>query len=574
MTIPASYFVNVNPGVIGSGGNPLSLNGVILSQNLLLPTGGVNSFGSAAAVSAFFGPASAEYTAAQTYFLGYDNSTVKPGTLYFAPYNLAPRSAWLQSGNLAGMTLTQLQALSGKLVITVDGVTYESSAINLSSATSFSNAASTITTAFSSDLTCTWDAINSTFQFSSTTTGTSSTMSYAVGTEGTATACTSSGTSLTIGGTVTGSFNVGDIVEGTDSTNTIPQNTTIISQTSGTAGGAGVYVISHAATPGNLTSCTVSGFDSNGALAVGLAITPSTGAILSQGAALDTPATAMANVILNTQNWVDFTTMWEPNLAYKELFAVWTNAQNSRYAYIAWDTDAQAIVNGSTTCFGAVAKSLAYTGVVPVYNTLALAVFVLGAVASINNAQTNGRITSAYKSQSGFIPTVTSQQTLTNLIANGYSAYASVATANTGFSYFYNGQTTGEWEWLDTFVDQVYLNSQFQLALLELLTQVGSIPYNQSGYDLISAAMADPIAAALNFGAIRTGVTLSAAEIAEVNAAAGNNVAPIIFQQGYYLQVLDPGAQVRGNRGTPVINFWYTDGGAVQQITLASIDIL
>jgi len=40
------------------------------------------------------------------------------------------------------------------------------------------------------------------------------------------------------------------------------------------------------------------------------------------------------------------------------------------------------------------------------------------------------------------------------------------------------------------------------------------------------------------------------------------------------LQVLDPGAQVRGNRGTPVINFWYTDGGAVQQITLASIDIL
>ena len=51
-------------------------------------------------------------------------------------------------------------------------------------------------------------------------------------------------------------------------------------------------------------------------------------------------------------------------------------------------------------------------------------------------------------------------------------------------------------------------------------------------------------------------------------------MATIIEQQGYYLQILDPGAQVRGNRGTPVINFWYTDGGAVQKITIASIDIL
>ena len=573
MTIPASYFVNVNPGVIGSGGNPLSLNGVILSQNLLIPTGGVQSFGSTNAVSAFFGPASAEYTAAQTYFLGYDNSTLKPGTLYFAPYNLAARSAWLQSGSLAGMTLTQLQALSGLLVITVDGVTYESSAINLSSASSFSAAATAITTAFSSNLTCTWNSINSTFQFSSNTSGTSSTITYAIGTEGSGTACTTSGTNLTVAGTVTGSFNVGDIVEGTDGTHTIPQNTKIVSQTSGTTGGAGVYVISQAAS-GNLTSCTVSSFDSNGALAVGLAITPSTGAILSQGAALDTPATAMANVIFNTQNWVDFTTMWEPTLANKELFAVWTNAQNQRYAYIAWDTDAQAIVNGSTACFGAVCNALAYDGIVPVYNTLALAVFILGAVASINNAQTNGRITAAYKSQSGFSPTVTDQQTLINLIANGYSAYATVATANTGFAYFYNGHMSGKWKWLDAFVDQVFLNSQFQLALLTLLTQVSSIPYNQSGYDLISAAMASPIDAAIKFGAIRKGVTLSALQVAEVNAATGKNVAPIIFQQGYYLQVLDPGAQVRGNRGTPVINFFYSDGGAVQTITLASIDII
>ena len=133
---------------------------------------------------------------------------------------------------------------------------------------------------------------------------------------------------------------------------------------------------------------------------------------------------------------------------------------------------------------------------------------------------------------------------------------------------------TGKWKWTDTFVNQVYLNAQFQLALISLLTSVKSIPYNEAGYSLIRAAMIDPINQGLNFGSIRTGVTLSESQKAQVNQAAGRDVATTIEQQGYYLQILDPGAQVRGNRGTPVINFWYTDGGAVQKINVASIDIM
>jgi hypothetical protein len=84
----------------------------------------------------------------------------------------------------------------------------------------------------------------------------------------------------------------------------------------------------------------------------------------------------------------------------------------------------------------------------------------------------------------------------------------------------------------------------------------------------------DPINAALAFGTIRTGVTLSAAQISEVNLAAGVDAASVIQTAGYYLQILDPGAQVRGLRGSPIVNFWYSDGGAVQFINMASIDIL
>lgn len=508
MAIPASDIVQVNPGVVGTGGNPLALNGVILTKSVLVPTASAISFASADSVSAFFGPSSDEYAVSQTYFLGFDNSTKKPGTLWFAPYvDTGGRAAWLQSGSLSSLSLTDLQALSGTIIVTVDGVVKTSSSINFATATSFTDAATKITAGFTgTPLTATWNAVTSKFILTSATTGATSTMTFATGT-----------------------------------------------------------------------------------LSASLKLTQATGAILSQGAVASTPSTAMDSVKAYTQNWVDFTTMWEPVTADKTAFAVWTNAQNQRFAYACWDTDAQAIVSGSTTCFGAVAKSNAYDGVVCVSGdanaaaaqgtTLAamtrnLAVFALGTVASIDFDATNGRITGAFKHQSGLLPTVTDQQVAANLLENGYSFYGKYATANDQFNFFYNGQMSGKWKWLDTFVDQVYLNSQFQLALMSLLTSVGSIPYNPQGYGLIRAAMLDPINSALNFGAIRTGVVMSEQQKAIVNQAAGLNVSDIIEKQGYYLQILDPGAQVRGNRGTPVINFWFCDGGAVQRIQLASVDIL
>lgn len=492
MTIPASNIVQVNPGVISAGGNPLALNGLILTKNLLVPVGTVQSFASADAVSDFFGPSSSEYARAQTYFLANDNKTQTPGALLFAPFVDVARAAWLQSGSLLGMTLEALQALSGTLIITVDGVVKTSSSINMATATSFSDAASKIAAGFAgSPVTCAWNAVNGTFVITSATTGATSTIGYATGT-----------------------------------------------------------------------------------LSTDLKFTSATGAITSQGSAVKTPGETMDAVKAMTQNWVSFMTLWEPVLADKTLFAVWSNAQNSRYVYVAWDTDAQAIVNGSTTNFGAVAKVAKYDGVFPVYNTVDLAALALGIVAAIDFGRTNARITAAFKSQSGFTPTVTDEQIAANLLANGYSFYGAYATANDTFNFFYNGQLPGKWEWLDTFVNQVYMNSQLQLANMELLTQVTSIPYNEAGYSLIRAAMQDPIAAALNFGGIRTGVTLSNLQKAEVNNAAGRDIADTIEAQGYYLQILDPGAQVRGLRGSPVINLWYTDGGAVQKITIASIDIL
>lgn len=508
MTIPASTIVQVNPGVLNPGGNSLVLNGLFLTENALMPTAQTLSFSSVAAVAAYFGPNSVEAAIAAIYFAGYDNSTLKPTTILFFAYNNAARSAFLLGGSLAGLTLTEIQALPpAEITITSSGVAKTSASIDLSGATSLTNAATLITAGFTTPgFVVAWDATFSRFTVTETATGSGSTLSYAV-----------------------------DV--------------------------------------------------SSGTLAESLKLSSATAAILSQGAAVDMPASAMGGLVLISQNWVSFTTLFEPDLATKEAFVVWASAQNNRYAYVAWDTDTQAssAPGSGNTSFGHVALTNEYNGVIclggdPAIQTattlMNFAAFVLGYVASLNFQQTNGRATLAFRTSGLLVPTCANQQKAANLLANGYSFYGSYATANAGFIFAYNGQMPGEFLWLDTFADQVWLNNGFQAALLQLVVAVGAVSYDPAGYSLVRAALADPINAGINFGAIRAGVALSQAQKAEVNAQAQVDAATQIQNLGYYLQILDPGATARIARQTPIINFWYADGGAIQQFTMASIDVL
>jgi hypothetical protein len=508
LTIPASFFVGINPSVIGAPGNPLALNGLFFTQNTAMPTNTVLNFASALAVSNYFGPSSAEAAAAVIYFAGYTKATLKPGGMLFAAFNLAARDAFLTSGSFAGVSLTALQALApGALTITMDGAPETSASINLSGATSFSNAASLIQAGFTTPgFTVAWNPVSSTFVFTNTASGATSTLSFATG-----------------------------------------------------------------------------------VIATGLLLTAATGAFLSQGAAADTPATAMANAIAISQNFASIVTLWEPTVTDKENFAIFLNSQDDQYLYLAWDSDVNASVQGNTTCFGAVAKAAAYnsvaafsgdpalaasTGVPLATLAMNLAIFAAGAIASINFNQTKGRTSLAFLTSGSISPTCANLQIGKNLLANGYNFYGSVATANQGFVFLYNGQMFGPFVSIVRYINQIWMNSQFQLSLLTLFTEIGSVGYEPADYGLIRNTLADPIAAALNFGAFRTNVKLSAAQIAEVNQAAGVDAASVIQTQGSYLQILDPGAQARALGQTPIINFWYADGGDILQIQMASTAIL
>lgn len=591
MTIPASQIVQINPTVISAGGSSLILNGLFLTQNALMPAGKVYSFSSASAVSSFFGLASTEAALASIYFAGYDNSTIKPGAMFFAPYNAAARSAWLQGGNVSSLTQAQWQALTGlSLTIIFDGYTRTAAAINISAAATQSAVATAIQTAINTG----------------------------AATIATTTAGTIATTTLTVAGTVTGTFAPGQTLLGTS----VTANSIILAQLTSTEsdshlGGKGTYQLSQSstisvaaamtttATPVAVTwnstqSCFVitSGVTgvastsacATGTLAAGLGLTSATGAILSQGAVADTPASAMNNAVAITQNWASFITLFEPLLADKINFALWNQTQNGgqNYVYLAWDTDNQALVQGATTPFGVVAKAAAYNGVccisgdpnIAAYNGTTLAAmllndatFIAGAIASVNFSAKNGHTDFMFRSQSGLVAPVRDGQLALNLIANGYNFYGAHATANQEFTFFRPGQISGKWKWLDSFIEQIWINSQFQLALMELKISVGATDYNEPGYAQLRSALMDPINAALYFAAIVTGKVLSSAQKTAINTAAGQSVDSIISSQGYYLQILDPGASARAARTSPIINFWYAGASDIQFISMNSSDV-
>ena len=608
-SIPASQLVQINPSVVGTGGNPLSLSTVILTEDTSIPIGTVRPFTSADSVKSWFGETSPEGDAAIIYFLGFDKKTITPSTLWFSQYPTANVAAYLRSGKLA-MTLQKLQTFSGTIAFVVNGASQTSSAINLSAATSFSNAASLIQAACTG-ITCAYDVQRDAFVITSTLTGVASTMTYcttgtlannlmltealgAVLSQG-ANAATNPATYAQL---TSGSFNGVSINTVKTYSGTLTCVVDGISYTSSTItlSGASTYADvatliadGFTSTPVTVTWDSVNevfvmksvtaGVNSSigfctGTVSTNLKFTAAAGAMNIQGTPEQlNPNATLDNICQVTQNWICFMTMWEPNTIGKIQFADWSNSKNQRYLYVSWDTDITAESSNATETFGRKMILGNYDGVCCCYPRIEIAAFICGTIASINFSSYNGRITLAFKGQSGLTADILDADTAENLIGNGYNFYGSWATANDFFVNLQPGMVPGKWKWADSYANQVYMSNQFQLALMSLLTSVNSLPYNSLGYSMVRAALQDPINEGVNFGSIRTGVPLSEQQRAIVNMAAGVDISVSLNNRGYYLQVLPATAQKRGLRQSPPINFWYMDGGAIQKIVMASIDV-
>lgn len=491
MAIPLRKDVQINPGVLPAGGSALDLNGLILTDSGYAPVGTVISFTTKEDVAAYFGSASSELSMAEIYFQGYDNSTKTPGALLYARFNPAAAAAWLRSGSMAAVTLDQLKLLSGVLTLSVDGTSHTSTSIDLSTATSFAQAADLIETGIGSSVSVEFDTTQKRFIITSATAGDASTITYATGT-----------------------------------------------------------------------------------LSAGLKLTAATGASLSQGADAAVVTDAMQAVLDASQNWAIFTTAFTPDEEQALAFSAWVNGQNYRFGYVPFTLEESALVSGSTdTLAYKIITTDDYSNVIPVYGDQSHAASVLGYAASLDFDRQEGRVPFKFRTLGGLLPEVTTSANYDALIANGYNFYGAYTANNYDTRYWADGTITGDFKWFDSFCFQTWLNANLMQDAIELFQSNRSIPYNARGKAIIEASFADTLNQGITFGGIRTGVNLSSSQISEIQNAAGADISPSLIAKGYYLYTADATPTQRQERTSPSMTLWYCDGGCVQKITLASIEV-
>jgi hypothetical protein len=607
--IPAAQIVSVVPSVLNAGGVGLDLNGLLLTQDQHIPLGEVYSFPDLTSVQSFFGPTGYISALAKTYFLADINATKRPGQLLIAcVYYNQWVPAWLMSAQKPTLTLDQLQATTPNSTFTfsVNGVSRTTTPISLSTATSFSMAAQMIGAATKMDDGYVYNLL---------------TASFAAGTM----TVTANEPYPPFNATALYNVAVGDCLFGPG----IPPGTYVTQFVSGVTPGASTWKVNnsftHASQAGIQVARNPCSYDAQtyqfriqsaqgwmrqaagdpdgylvtmshltgwaGNLAPALGLNQGSGARLNAVGTGYSPggyspsdgvAGQMASILKVTQNWATFMHTYEVDNATtvntgRQQFAAWVNSTQNNYMYACWDTDVTpTLSNSEKDSLGQLLNTAISSGTAVIYspnvtNGRNLAAFMMGTIASIDFERLNGRKTIAFRGQSGITPDIISGLVASNLEANHYNYYGIWTTANDQFRFMYPGIVSGLYKWIDSYINQIWMNNAFQLALMELLTQSGSIPYNQTGYTMIKAACQDVINSAVNFGAIRPGVTLSEAQKIEVNNMAGVRIDGVLNSIGYHLQVLDANPQVRAARGTPPCTFWYMDGGSIQRLTLASV---
>lgn len=177
MSISASQIVNVVPRVINAGGTDLEITGLLLTENELCTFPGTLAFTSADAVGVYFGMVSAEYEAAQKYFLGYDNSFRKPRRLHFARF-VNKAIAGMLIGGSAGSMEEMKAVTAGSFTVNVDGSQKQVTALDLSTATTQSDIAQTLQTQLTGT-TVQYNSNLNAFIITSSSTGDTSTVSVA-----------------------------------------------------------------------------------------------------------------------------------------------------------------------------------------------------------------------------------------------------------------------------------------------------------------------------------------------------------------------------------------------------------
>lgn len=625
MSIPASQIVQVNPRLLTPGGTDLEFNGLLLSESSLIPSSQlVLPFPDPESVGDYFGLESEEYAAATVYFQGYNNSFKKPRALYIASRIATATNAWLRGGPWNGTLAALKNAGLGGLTLTINGEEVAAQNLSFATATSLSDVAQIIQTGLNSgavpgtperpavltggeitfsSLSAVTDggfaievngveqkvdgldlsAITSAAELATALSGKIPGVEVSAGTNGIVLTTTETGASSAIGyatAPATGT-DVSALLALTSASGASSVNGADAVPPSGVSGITVAYSSLTKAwtitspTSGSESTITYAHAPETGVdFASLLNLTEQAGAVLSQGLDAMSHAANMEAILDLTENFVCFTTIKQPSEADALALAQWASGKGVAYLYIYWDNDIKLLQPNNTATIAAALTAANVGATCGVWNSLAYAAMIMGTAASIDFDRRNGTITFAFKSQDGLAANVVKGVDATNLKAQNMNFMGDYATRNDQFIFMYPGSMFGTWTWIDTYLNAIWLNNALQVACMAGFEQTPRVPYNEDGYALIRAWMQDPVNRALYSGVIDTGVTLSESQKAELIREAGRDISSELFTDGCVIQVNDPAPAVRQKRESPEVSCYYTYGGSVHQLTIASTAVV
>lgn len=306
-----------------------------------------------------------------------------------------------------------------------------------------------------------------------------------------------------------------------------------------------------------------------------LKLTKTAGAVVSDGVDAMTPAENMTAICQVTRNWVGFTTLYACEIEEAEGLAIWADIDED-YVFILWTNDKRA--TNQLTAKDSIPAQLMdrFNCTACVYSSdYLLAVFAIACGASIAWDRNQGMKVWFGKSASGLTPEITDETAANALESIRCSYYGQFATRNARFNFFNRGTlTSSHYGFIDTLYGSIVLRNAIQRSCMDGMATVNRSPYNVRGEALISAWLQDPINSALFNGIIDDSLDLSESQKTQIMQEVGEDISKQLFTKGYWFKVTMPTANVRAERGAPVVTLFYCYAGGVQSLSCETTAVI
>lgn len=311
-----------------------------------------------------------------------------------------------------------------------------------------------------------------------------------------------------------------------------------------------------------------------GAVADALGLSEDAGAITSKGAIARNAGETMRYITGRFKNFVTFATSYDAADEENMELAKWVSG-NYGYVFIAHTNDDNALVAESTADVASQLKAANVQYTAAVFGGPTYAAFVMGCFASVAWDRQNAVITQAFKRSALLGARVSADDDFDVLNNKGYTFIGNFACRNSEFNVAYQGMTVyGDFKFLDTLVNDIWLNSKLQTSVFFGLQSMDRVPYNQAGFTSIKSWMFDAVKAAVKNGIISSGTSLNETQKDVLFNMLGDDYSEDLYNNGFIVLVKDPGALARQNRTSPETYCIYTSGGSVHAIHGESVVVL